>query len=71
MEGYTGEGEPPCIVMTLRAVSDEITPPDLTLPVFLTGVDQSQSSSILLKLKGELPLADYKFTSQAEATGQY
>ena len=38
MEGYTGEGEPPCIVMTLRAVSDETTPPDLSLPVTLTGV---------------------------------
>ena len=38
MEGYTGEGEPPCIVMTLRAVSDETTLPDLFLPVTLNGV---------------------------------
>ena len=38
VEGFTGEGEPPCIVMTLRAVSDETTPTDLTLPVTLTGV---------------------------------
>ena len=37
VEGYTGEGEPPCIVMTLRAVSDKTTPPDL-IPVTLTGV---------------------------------
>ena len=36
VEGYTGEGEPPCIVMTLRAVSDETTPPDLSLPITLT-----------------------------------
>ena len=38
VEGYTGEGEPPCIVMTLKAVSDKTTPPDLSLPVTLTGV---------------------------------
>ena len=38
MEGYTGEGEPPYIVMTLKAVSDETKPPKLTLPVALTGV---------------------------------
>ena len=37
---YTGEGEPPCIVMTLRAVADETTPPDLSLPVTLTGVKE-------------------------------
>ena len=42
VERYTGEGEPPCIVMTLRAVSDETTPPDLSLPVALTGVKLSQ-----------------------------
>ena len=38
VEGFTGEGEPPCIVMTLRAVFDETTPPDLSLLVTLTGV---------------------------------
>ena len=40
MEGYTGEGEPPCIVMTIKANSDKTTPPDhdLSLPVTLTGV---------------------------------
>ena len=38
VEGFTGEGEPPCIVMTLRADSDETTPPDLSLPITLTGV---------------------------------
>ena len=47
MEGYTGEDEPPCIVMTLRALSDETTPLDLSLPVTLTGVrDQSDKLQI-------------------------
>ena len=40
VEGYTGEGEPPCIVMTLRADSDETTPPDLSLPVTFIGVSE-------------------------------
>ena len=70
VEGYTGEGEPPCIVMTLRAVSDQTTPPDFTLPVIFTGVDQSHFSTILLQLKGELPFAGYKIL-QAEDTGHY
>ena len=38
VEGYTGEGEPPCIVMTLRADSGKTIPPDLSLLVTLTGV---------------------------------
>ena len=37
LEQYTGEGEPPYCEMTLRA-ADDSTPPDLTLPVTLTGV---------------------------------
>ena len=41
VEGYTGEGEPPCIVMTLRAVSDETTLPDLTLPVTIIGAQDT------------------------------
>ena len=69
MDGYTGEGEPPCIVMMLRTDSGMVKPPDFTLPVILTGVNQSCSSSIILELKGELPLAGYKFTSQEETTG--
>ena len=40
MEGYTGEGEPPCIVMTFRAVSDETTLPDLSLPVVVSGAQE-------------------------------
>ena len=68
VEEYTGEGELPSIVMILRAVSDKTTPPDLSLPVTLTGVDHS---SILLERKGELPLAGYEFTSQGETTGHY
>ena len=48
---YTGEGEPPCIVMTLRAVSDETTPPDLSLPVTLTKV--KEPDTILIKRLAE------------------
>ena len=39
VEQYTGEGEPPYCEMTLRA-ADGSTPPDLTVPVTLTGVKQ-------------------------------
>ena len=43
VERYTGESKPPCFVMTLSlAVPDEITLPDLSLPVTLTGVKLSQ-----------------------------
>ena len=73
MEGYTGEGEPPCIVMTLRAVSDETTPPVLSLPVTLFGLEQSHLSTITLERKGELPVSGYEFTTkveQSDATGQ-
>ena len=47
VERYTGEGEPPCIVMTLRAVSDEATPPKLTLPVTLTGVREPNNIIVI------------------------
>ena len=57
MEGYTGEGEPPCIVMTLRAVPDETTPPDLSLPVTLTGVrEQSEELQIHRQAEGNVGL---------------
>ena len=47
MEGYTGEGEPPCIVMTLRAVSDKTKPFDLTLPVTLTGAREPNNIIVI------------------------
>ena len=53
MEGYTGEGEPPCIVMTLNANSDETTPPNLSVPVTLTGVrEQSNELQIHIVTEG-------------------
>ena len=45
VEGYTGEGEPPCIVMTFKANSDQTTSPDLSIPVTLTGV-RKQSNEL-------------------------
>ena len=73
MEGYTDEDEPPCIEMTLIADSDKTTPPDLSLPVTLRGLEHSQLSTIILERKGELPVSGYPFTpkgEQLEATGQ-
>ena len=66
MEGYTGVGEPPCIVMTLKAVSDESLPPDLSLPVTLFGLEHFRSSTIILERKGELPVSGYGFTTKVE-----
>ena len=57
MEKYTGKGEPPCIVMTLRADSDETTPPDLSLPVTLTGGKLSQP--LKLERKADIPIGEY------------
>ena len=47
MEGYTGEGEPPCIVMTLKPISDKTKPSDLTLPVTLTGVREPNNIIVI------------------------
>ena len=40
IEGYTGEGSPPHIEMTITAVSNETTPPDLTVEARLKGVQK-------------------------------
>ena len=56
VEGYTGEGEPPCIVMTLN--SDESTPPDLSLPVTLTGV-REPNNTILIERAVEGAVCSY------------
>ena len=50
VEGYTGVGKPPCIVMTLRAESKETTPPNLTLPVTLTGVRRQSKDLQIYRL---------------------
>ena len=50
MEGYTGEGEPPCIVMTLKA--DDMSPPDLSLPIIFTGM-REPSNRLLIKRPAE------------------
>ena len=49
--GYTGEGKPPCIVMTLRAVSDETIPPYLQSTITLSGVDGVIKLSMTRKTK--------------------
>ena len=50
VEEYTGEGEPPCIVMTLK--TDDRSPPDLSLPVILTGV-REPNNTLLIKRPAE------------------
>ena len=50
MEGYTGEGEPPCIVVALK--TDDVFPPDLSLPIILTGV-REPSNTLLIKRPAE------------------
>ena len=69
MEEYTGEGEPPCIVMTLRAVSKETTPPDLQLTVTLTGV--RGPNTITLERKAERALGEYFPLNQESSAGWY
>ena len=51
VEGYTGEGEPPCIVVTLRA--DDTSPPDLSLPIILNGVRELTNNTLLIKRPAE------------------
>ena len=59
VEGYTGEGEPPCIVMTLSsAVSDETTPSKLTLPVTLTGVREA-NNILVIERRAEGNVVEY------------
>ena len=52
VEQYTGYGYPPyCEMILMRADDDGSTPPDLTLPVTLTGVEQP--TTITLKRDAE------------------
>ena len=50
VEGYTGTGDPPCLVMTLRADSDKNTPPNLSLPITLTGVREQNGTLLIERL---------------------
>ena len=50
VEGYTCEGEPPCIVMTFK--TDDMSPPDLSLPIILAGV-QEPTKTLLIKRPAE------------------
>ena len=45
MEGYTGEGEPPCVVMTLRAANKTVTI-DANFTVTLDGVQPPNTITI-------------------------
>ena len=46
MEGYTGEGEPPCIVMTLIATTNKTVTIDANFTVTLNGVQSPNTITI-------------------------
>ena len=46
VEGYTGEGEPPCIVMTLRATTYKTVSIDANFTVTLDGVQPHNTITI-------------------------
>ena len=46
VEGYTGEGEPPCIVMTLRAATNKTMSIDANFTVTLDGVQPPNTITI-------------------------
>ena len=50
VEGYTGTGDPPCFVMKLEADSNRTTPPNLSLPVTLTGVRELNGTILIERL---------------------
>ena len=50
VKGYTGTGDPPCVVMMLEADSNKTTPPNLSLPVTLTGVRGSNDTILIERL---------------------
>ena len=50
VERYTGEGEPPCVAITLK--TNEVSPSDLSLPIILTGV-REPSNTLLIKRPAE------------------
>ena len=63
MEGYTGEGEPPCTAMVFKAESGKATPPDFSLPVTLTGVKkQSEELQIHRPAEGNVGLVTTEST---------
>ena len=68
VEQYTNEGDPPYCEMTLRA-ADGSTPPDLTLPVTLTGV--RQTTTITLKRPAQQPIDDILESSEQETGKQF
>ena len=55
MEGYTGEGEPPCIVMTLRA--DETISRNANFTVTLIGA-QPLNTCVAISVDVDLSLSD-------------
>ena len=48
---YTGDGEPPFCIVTIKPISDETPPPDLECTVFLTGVDLPNSLQLTRKVE--------------------
>ena len=69
VEQYTGEGEPPYCEMTLKGVMpDGTAPPDLTLPVTLTGV--KEPTTITLEREANKSLEEI-FANSEQVTGRH
>ena len=37
---YTGDGDPPFCMITIKPISDEVAPPNLACTIFLSGADK-------------------------------
>ena len=65
MEGYTGEGEPPCIVMKLRA--NETVSRNARFTVTLIGA-QPLNTSVTVFVNADLSLADLLLVNLYQGT---
>ena len=49
--GYTGDGDPPFCMITIKPISDETTPSDLKCNIFLQGIDAPNSLQLTRKVE--------------------
>ena len=70
VEQYTGVGKPPYCEMTLRA-ADDSTPPDLTVPVTLTGLKQPTTITLERVVETTEGVVRPPITPLAKSPGQF
>ena len=51
VRNYTGDGEPPFCMITIKLISDETPPPDLECTVILMGVDVPNRLQLIRKVE--------------------